>query len=75
VQNDIRKFEVSAKKNKNFYAHVKSKTKGKSNKIGPVYDKNGKLQATKKGMTDAETNRETSGFDPLLITVLFQIRT
>ena len=23
----------------------------------------------------AETNRETSGFDPLLITVLFQIRT
>ena len=24
---------------------------------------------------ESETNRETSGFDPLLITVLFQIRT
>jgi hypothetical protein len=26
-------------------------------------------------LSKTETNRETSGFDPLLITVLFQIRT
>jgi hypothetical protein len=53
VQNDIRKFEVSAKKNRNFYAHVKKKTKGKSNKIGPVYDTKGHLRSTKKGMANA----------------------
>jgi hypothetical protein len=32
---------------------VKQKTKGKSNKIGPVYDKKGNLHSTKKSMANA----------------------
>ena len=48
--NDIRKFEVSAKKKKNFYQHVK-KTNSKSSKIGPVLDSEGNLKSTQKEMT------------------------
>ena len=48
--NDIRKFEVSAKKKKNFYQHVK-KTNSQSSKIGPVLDSEGNLKSTQKEMT------------------------
>ena len=50
--NDIKKFEVSAKKKKNFYQHVKN-TKSKSSKIGPILDSSGNLKSTKKEMTEA----------------------
>ena len=50
--NDIKKFEVSAKKKKNFYQHVKN-TKSKSSKIGPILDSDGNLKSTKKEMTES----------------------
>ena len=52
TMNDIRKFEVSAKKKKNFYQHVKG-TNAKSSKIGPILDLNGNIKSTKKDMTES----------------------
>ena len=53
VRNDIRKFEVSAKKKKNFYAHVKKVKSKQTSKIGPVLDSNGILRTTKEEMAVA----------------------
>ena len=53
TQNDIRKFETSAKKKKSFFSHVKNIKNKQTNKVGPVVDSHGVRRATKKEMTMA----------------------
>ena len=50
IHNDIRKFETSAKKKKNFYKHCK-KRKSKSSKIGPILASTGNIISSNSEIT------------------------
>ena len=52
-QNDIKRFETSAKKDRNFYQHVKKHKNKQATRIGPVFDSNGTLRSSKEEMTAA----------------------
>ena len=51
--NDIRRFEISAKKDRNFYQHVKKYKNKQATRIGPIFDSNGTLRSSKEEMTAA----------------------
>ena len=53
LNNDVRRFETSAKKDRNFYSHVKKYNNKQATRIGPILDSNGILRSSKEEMTKA----------------------
>lgn len=53
LNNDVRKFETSAKRDRNFYSHVKKYKNKQATRIGPILDSNGVLRSSKEEMTKA----------------------
>ena len=52
THNEIQRFQINAKRGKNFYTYVK-KVRGKTSKIGPMRDIRGNLKSKKKEMAVA----------------------